>query len=1511
MMNLITKFFNLFIKEIKIMFENEYYYNCYNLLIKKKPIHFIIIFFDYLITLIAQITLYTIQFSYKLDEELPSKFFYAILIQQINKSPEYFKLLIIIILFILIFVYFFIYTKFTFGNKYIFSVIVINIFEIIIFRILFIFVLHLLLAINGILLIIMIVVSIPVIFLIMQNFTLNHLYYFSPHFVVYPYDYYSSTNEIFHLVEKIFLSIALQSSIINLNVFLYICTFILQICNFVFSSYIFYYRSYYIMNNIFLNKTRFSFLASSFAINLILILFGAKNYMSHTFLIFYINIYLGIYLFVQIFYNPYKYSYFSTDDKIENLYFYYFIIDHLRNDSFLLEEKVRQHFNKCQKCNLCRNLKEYLSKKKCYKKVYKILYNKIGVLEQTINELIHIVLVKGKESLKYNSFYLINLMYCYYININKKNYVLSLNLKLIFEIINDKNKNILENHLLSTEQILLINEFLSKADNILDKMQIILKETINKEKVRHFFALYEVLFELKSKKFKSKLYYNKNEGIINFYQLISICSMIYEEIFNISLSNGGLSLKENQIFLDDISHKNNSILNQLIIQLDLLNFENKIIYITGELAKYKGKALCQLFPNIFKTKQLALMKNKIMSSKFLTFINKDKDFFENNNKGKNNEQQFINLQLLIYDEFEHSKYYVMLSLRLNLIFPLKISKKILLTGFYSVEKNIIITLDKSTNENKKEIVLNSENHKLESGLKNYSSNEVELIKYKNDSKYYNNKKLLFVTKFYVNPNCYNIYSFFQTEKQRTYKMDKIINGIQKNNNLYDIESKNNIYAGAESTMQNFNFLMQQSQASSTFSQTTGDTKNFRKREKGGKKDNRKTQKFRYYQIGLLFFVFIIFLLQIIIHLTLNNSLKHINNQNMALMMLKNYYGIFNTMFTSILSISCLSESERGDDCQNLVSFYSEKFLLEQNGHALNLTQYLFGQNQFTCYQLSAIRQRILQILSNSDDETLNDLVNSEMTTLIISQDIAQNETKLMANKQSNSFIDVLNYMTTGLIVINSNEKNLKDIVYILNKINNNKNWTSTDEPFIYVKLKGQLTQYQNYYYYLILNYQQFLQRLDKISDNLIGSTSKIVLKNISSMKLIVLIILLTQILLQFIIYLYIQSYFKILAELLNDIEKKMDIKNEEISVREMFLQKIEKLKTIISLYKQDIYQAIVDLNFIYDNYKKLVEEKNKEMAKYLKKEKIFNEKSYFVIDKNKKIARKHISEINTNRIYLYYIIFFAFISIIISIILFIMWDSYASIYEKIINLVKIHGNLSNDAYKTINYYQLMIYDSIHFEDINAYERLNNLKGEDLLSRIYTDIEELYEAKKYMNKLKQYNLDDLDKYFNFTCESFFEQIFTTNGWAARGYNLKYKPIFIHICKDGNIFKTNDYKQIFTLLFEMLQIGMNQINNHTYEGLIHIKKTEHFVKTTSIFLFIYYYTFEILGLQIQRQSYQKLSQLIDSYLHIGFIIYYFSSLVFIFVIISIYIFKFNKNYNYLHEMKKVFKICNKSE
>ena len=1490
------------------MAKNEYLSNVYRVIFKKVALHFVFEFLEYLIILFSQVNLYTINFEFSLTEKIDSSYFYLTFIQKVNSIPEYAKIIILGLVFVMIIAYFLIYDQFAFERISIFNIIVINVFEIIIFRFLFIFILHILFSVDGFPAIIMVIIYLPIVFLIIRNFLIYHLYYFAPHFIVYPYDYYSSIKDIFYILEKICIAIALQSSIKPFNEFLYLFSYILQICIFLFSIYIFYFKSYCVMSNIFLNKSRFAFVTAPVIINFGLNILGNKNYLNNTFLLISINILFAAFTIIQIFYCPYTNAYIGTNDNYENLYYYFYIIDNLKNENFFLEEKVRVHFNKCQKCDMCNNLKEHLSKEKCYKNVYKILYKKVGVLEHTINELIHTILIKGKEGVKHNSFFLINLMYCYYINMNKKNYVLSFNLKLIFEYINEENKNILENHLLSTEQIILINDFLSKADNIMNKMQTILTESSDKEKIQYFFGLYDTLSELKSQKFRNKLYYNKNEGVISFYKYISICSMIYEEIFNTSLSNGGMTLKENQMFLDDLCSKNSATFyNQIIIHLNLLSFENKIIYITGDFAKYKGKKLCQLIPNAFKVQEILLMKKKIMNSKFLKTINKDKDFFEHNNinKGKNAEEQFINLNLLMYDEIENKKYFVIFTLGLNLIYPLNISKEIMLMGFYTVDKNIVIALDKGTKESKKEIVLNADEDNTQSELQNYSANEAQLIKYKNDSKYFHGKKLHFIKKFYVNPNCYNIYSIFHSEKQRTYRADKIMGEAQKKNNLYDYDSKDNIHVGAESVA-NFNFMMQ-SQASSTFMQITNESQNYKKRDKGGKKENKKTRTYIYYQFGLIFFNLGIFIFQIISHVILSRSIVEFDNQNFALIMLKNYYGVFNNVFTSILSISCLSENSKGDSCESVVSYF-ERIFLSSQGFSPDLKKFFFEQNRFDCVQITGMRQRLLQILSSSNDDTLNNLINSEMMTFSISQNITQNGTKLILNKQTGTFIDVFNYMTTAFVVMNSKYENLTDIVYIITKVNYLGNWTSTGEPFINVKLNGQLSQYQYYFYYIILNYQQFMQKLEIITLNLIQKTTNLIKSNIYTTKTIIIIILCAHIILHFSIYLYIQSYFKALAKLFNKIENKLNLKNEEISVRDLLLQKVEKLKIIISLYKQDIYQAIVDLNFIYDNYKKFVEEKNKEIAKYLKKEKYSFEKNYKSKNKKNKILSCYIYSVKSNKFYIYLLFIFIILSIAIAIILFSLWIPYESVYDKISELIKIHGNLAGNSNKFINYYQLMLYNSISLDDINTYERLDTSKGLDLFSKLYTDIENLYEAKKYMENLKHYSLNDIDEYFNFTCATFFEHVFTTNSFASRGANIKYKSLFIKFCQSANIFKSNNYKQIFSMLFEMIQTGINQINNHTYDGLIIHKKSLQFIKTTMIFLIVYYYTFEILGVQIQRKSYAKLSRLFGSNIHIGFVFYYIISIAFLLIIILIYVYKVNRNYRKIHEMKNVFKICN---
>jgi hypothetical protein len=132
-----------------------------------------------------------------------------------------------------------------------------------------------------------------------------------------------------------------------------------------------------------------------------------------------------------------------------------------------------------------------------------------------------------------------------------------------------------------------------------------------------------------------------------------------------------------------------------------------------------------------------------------------------------------------------------------------------------------------------------------------------------------------------------------------------------------------------------------------------------------------------------------------------------------------------------------------------------------------------------------------------------------------------------------------------------------------------------------------------------------MERLSRINLQLIIKNSALLYSCIKMADIFIIVNLIFYIILDFLLSIYILNYFKLILDLINEIQNKMNLKNDNISVKEMFLQKIEKLKIIISLYKQDMYQAIVDLNFIYDSYKKFIEEKNKEISKFFEKRKIF------------------------------------------------------------------------------------------------------------------------------------------------------------------------------------------------------------------------------------------------------------------------------------------------------------------
>ena len=1488
------------------MNKNEYFSNSYRTIISNKYLHLILILLENFLTLTAQTILYNTNYNFQNNSDSSNLNFHCLILNLLNSIPLFLSLIIIILFFLIIPIYYFIYNKYLFKQKCLLNIIIINIFELLIFRLLFIILCHIIFLFKGILLFVVILFSFFIYSIIIFNFFNNHLYYFSPHFVIYPFDYYSCYVDIINLMEKILISLSLHSSINSLNEFLFIFVFILQLICFLFSIYIMKFRSFYFMNNIFLNKSRFSLIFSNLIVISIFILAGKKNIKRSSFILYTINVYITFFIIIQIFYNPYNYAYFGTNDNINNLYFYFFIMDHNKNKTFILEEKLEEHYSLCNNCELCYNLKQYLMNKVNYKKMYMILYKDIGTLSRIFNEIIYVLLINGKNSLKNNSYYLISIIYCYYIHYNKKNYSLSSNLKIIYEIINEENSNILENHLISTEQILLINDFLNKADNILDIIQEVVCEKIFKNKVRKFFFLMRILFSLNDTKFKKKLYLNKNEGVINFCRYISLCSMIYEEIFNSTLSNGSISLRENQLFLDELSNKNNNELNQIIIELDILNLENKIIYALGEFAKYKDKNLCKLFPNIFRSKQLLIIKKKILNLKY--FLSRENEDDQNNLTNKVIQSQYIDFQFIINDIEENQNKYKIINLRLNLIYPLDISKKLLLAGIYTIEKNIIITLDKSTKEKKKEYIINLNDNKDDIENKyddSLPSNNNNFIKYKKNEKYYNNQKLIFIDKYFINPNNYNIYYIFSLEKQKTYKENINIHPRNSTKNLFLDDNK--IKMDSEGN-QNFNILLQSTSAS-TFTQISNHRDGLKKRNKNGNKNNKKRNYFQYYQIFLFIFSLIIFLCQIICHISINNFNNNFGYRNSILMNFKNYYGIFNILFSSILSLVCLSDESRGENCNSTFGLFEKYYNIKYSNETFNITQYIFYQNKIYSNRANSIKHTIMENLATLNNQELIDLVYSKMPIYFCSQNISQNEVKLILKIENQSFVDVLDYMNNGFLIMSSNYEHLDEKVYIVDKVNLNN---LTISPFIHMKINIQLSQYQNYFYYLILNYQSFMQRLDLINLRLIIFISILSSFGLKLSYIFILINLLLYILLIFVLFLYMKSYFKLIAHILDEIDKKMNLRNDNISVEEMFLQKIKKLKIIISLYKQDIYQAIVDLNFIYDNYKKFIEEKNKEMAKYLKKEKYINESNNnnTIEKKAKKMKFQKIINVPENKRYFYYLSAILFFVLILNIGFFIMWITYGSLYLKINSLIKAHSKFSDDCYKIINYYQLMIFHNFTIDDINRFERYNKSLGEDFFSNLYTDIQNLYDSKKLLDKLKKYDLGNIDSYYNFTCPAYYNYLYNNN-IMLKNFDNKFKDFLIFVCDNSNIFKSNNYKQIFSILFEYLQIGINEINDHSYDGLIKAKNSLTFAKINTFYLTVYNYALEILGSLVQRKSYQKINSLKVQYTNLIFSLYYVISFILILIIIFVFIWNINLNISKFYVLKKVFKVCNKKD
>jgi hypothetical protein len=144
------------------MNKNEYFSNCYHGVISNKYILSIIFFIEYVLTLSIQIIGFIRLLTDNIGEVITKNNFLLIYIEKINSLKIYVKIIIILIIFILIVIYNYIFSKHLFERIFIYKLII-NIFEIFLFRLFFVIICHVLFSINGIIFLLFVILFIPII----------------------------------------------------------------------------------------------------------------------------------------------------------------------------------------------------------------------------------------------------------------------------------------------------------------------------------------------------------------------------------------------------------------------------------------------------------------------------------------------------------------------------------------------------------------------------------------------------------------------------------------------------------------------------------------------------------------------------------------------------------------------------------------------------------------------------------------------------------------------------------------------------------------------------------------------------------------------------------------------------------------------------------------------------------------------------------------------------------------------------------------------------------------------------------------------------------------------------------------------------------------------------------------------------------------------------------------------------------------------------------------------------
>jgi len=458
---------------------------------------------------------------------------------------------------------------------------------------------------------------------------------------------------------------------------------------------------------------------------------------------------------------------------------------------------------------------------------------------------------------------------------------------------------------------------------------------------------------MKNPKYKKYIFSHKSENISNSKHLILICSIIYEEIFNIKLNNTQIPIRENIQPLEDIFYNNSNKINKIIsLSVEIINKTCKIIRAGKGLYSDLNNNLFDLFPLVFKEYQIDLFMDRILNFENLPNKAKTKEFrgrmltkknpprmntknAKNTIRTGNNKLEFIEIKLILSENIFSKMYYKLLTLKLTPLFKNDNNHFILLDGLYFFQKNIMIThQDFDENSNAKEEILGVSGPKLEKDSEK-NSNSISFKKYIN---WQNNKGYMLSKIFSFNKllKYYHIYHITKKDKETMNKsIHKKLNENKENNESEEEEEQISHNKNKDEKIQQLiedNASVSSQQAGSSFSGgVTGlgirNKKNENIFENGG------FNKIRKIIIFVIFSAIIILIIEYFYLISLKNST--LNNNN-SLLEYQEFYNLYFQLFSSTLGIACIYQNK----CLSLIEIFTENYFSDTQEDYFNYTLFI-------------------------------------------------------------------------------------------------------------------------------------------------------------------------------------------------------------------------------------------------------------------------------------------------------------------------------------------------------------------------------------------------------------------------------------------------------------------------------------------------------------------------------------------------------------------------------------------